>query len=129
MRVCVAVARRRKGKRVRERVCNKGDRRGLAGEGREGGLAKGEKRGRVGGWEKRGTAADLVLLRSPCARNINASHFSSRPLSDESVSLSLPPPLPPFFVSSSFSLSLSPLAKGRGGVRFLTRVNRRFSRV
>lgn len=84
VRVCVAVARRRKGKRVRERVCNKGDREG----------AEGCQRGRRGasGWlKKRGTAADLVLLCSPCARNINASHFSSRPPSDESVSLSLSP--------------------------------------
>lgn len=84
MRVCVAVARRRKGKRVRERVCNKGDREG----------AEGCQRGRRGasGWlKKRGTAADLVLLCSPCAWNINASHFSSRPPSDESVSLSLSP--------------------------------------
>lgn len=102
VRVCVAVARRRKGKRVRERVCNKGDRE----------EAEGCQRGRRGasGWlKKRGTAADLVLLCSPCARNINASHFSSRPPSDESVSLSLSP-----FSVAHASLSLS-LFSRRGG--------------
>lgn len=60
VRVCVAVARRRKGKRVRERVCNKGDREG----------AEGCQRGRRGasGWFKRegngrGSGASVFAMR------------------------------------------------------------------
>lgn len=65
----------------------------MPGGGRRAG--KGGEEGASGWLEKRGTAADLVLLLcSPCARNINASHFSSRPPSDESVSLSLSLSLP-----------------------------------
>lgn len=124
MRVCVAVARRRKGKRVRERVCNKGDRRGFAGRGEE-------------GWQRGRRGGEWVVGKEGNGRGSGAaSVFAMRPEYQ----------CQPLFVATavgrkrfSFSLSLSPFSVARASLSFLaeaerrcgflTRVNRRFSRV